>query len=93
MTTITIPPDFNGAKFAKKFDLNPDKDYVVQLGGILDCPSLPDLTEADLADCVGPSEMPPTLDEFIEAFAESEKGNKQKMKDLLERYDRTKKSG
>ncbi|RPJ29153.1 MAG: hypothetical protein EHM33_01925 [Chloroflexi bacterium] len=90
---IVIPPSFNGEKFAKKFNLNPENygDFHVEVGNVLVCPSLPDLTEEDLADCVGPSELKPTLDEFVEAFAESEKGSKQKMKDLLERFERTKK--
>lgn len=90
---LVIPPGFNGEKFSKKFNLDPSSyaDFHVETGNVLVCPSLPDLTEADLADCVGPSERPPSLDEFIEAFSESEKGSKQKMKDLLDRYERTKK--
>lgn len=91
MSQVMIPDGFNGAKFARKFNLDHFTDFVLRPGGILDVPSLPDLTESDLTDCVGAEELPPSLDEFIEAFAESEKGNKQKMKNLLERYERTKK--
>lgn len=47
---IKIPKDFDGQKFMEKFgvdmhDFHADKDG-------LHCESLPNLTEADVADCV-----------------------------------------
>jgi len=45
---ISIPADFDGAKFAEKFNTD---DFWIE-GGQLVCPGLPDLTEADIADCV-----------------------------------------
>lgn len=90
MNKIVVPEQFNGEKFAKKFNLDPDTDFVLRPGRVLDCPPLPDLTPEDLSDCVGLSEKKPTLDEFIDAYSEGEKGNNQKMKDLLDRHERTK---
>jgi len=50
--TIRIPPDFDGAKFAKKYSLDPLTDFYDDGHGNLACPSLPNLTETDLLDCI-----------------------------------------
>lgn len=50
MAIVTIPADFDGAKFTDKFDLD-IHDFHID-GDQLSCPSLPNLTEADLLDCV-----------------------------------------
>lgn len=49
---IKIPFTFDGAKFAKKYNLDPFKDFHDDGNGYLICPSLPDLTDADLLDCI-----------------------------------------
>lgn len=98
MEKLLVSVDFNGNKFAKKFNIpnEPgDRNFWLTPAEhgkfLLHCPSLPDITTEDIADCFGPEEQPPGLDEFLDAYLESEKGNKQKMRDLLERYERTKK--
>ena len=47
---VKIPVDFDGAKFAVKYNLT-RFDFRVE-GGELICPSLPALQESDLVDCV-----------------------------------------
>ena len=47
---IKIPQDFDGQKFIDKFGIGL-RDFRVDENGLI-CPSLPDLTEADIADCV-----------------------------------------
>ncbi len=47
---IPVPANFDGEKFMEKYGLSPT-DFKV-INGMLVCPSLPDLTAADLADCV-----------------------------------------
>jgi hypothetical protein len=47
---IKIPQDFDGQKFINKFGVGLH-DFRVDENG-LHCPSLPNLTEADIADCV-----------------------------------------
>ena len=49
---ITLPDNFDGAKFAQKYNLNPFTDFYSDGNGNLICPSLPDLTDADLLDCL-----------------------------------------
>jgi len=51
MSGIIIPDQFDGAVFAEKYNLNPQKDFRSD-GKNLICPSLPGLTEADLLDCL-----------------------------------------
>lgn len=46
-----IPINFDGAKFAAKYDLDPFKDFYDSKGELI-CPSLPDLTDDDLLDCL-----------------------------------------
>lgn len=46
----TIPPNFDGAKFAAKYNLSVF-DFHIE-GDQLVCPSLPNLTGADLLDCI-----------------------------------------
>ena len=48
----TKPADFDGEKFAKKYNLDPFKDFYDNGKGLIICPSLPNLTDADLLDCV-----------------------------------------
>jgi len=61
---IKIPKNFDGAKFAKKFDLDID-DFFAEYG-YLRCPSLPDLTADDLLDCLvtppSPAELQKSAD-------------------------------
>jgi hypothetical protein len=47
---VQIPLNFDGQKFMKKFGVDYHSFYVNEDG--LFCPSLPDLTEEDIADCV-----------------------------------------
>lgn len=49
---LTKPADFDGEKFAKKYNLDPFKDFCDDGKGHIICPSLPNLTDADLLDCV-----------------------------------------
>lgn len=49
---MIIPDNFNGAKFAQKYNLDPMKDFWSD-GVNLICPSLPNLTDNDLLDCIG----------------------------------------
>jgi len=50
---MKIPNNFDGAKFADKYKLSAfDGDFWVEKGSNLICPSLPNLTGADIADCV-----------------------------------------
>lgn len=46
------PINFDGAKFAKKYNLDPFKDFCDDGKGNIICPSLPNLTDADFLDCV-----------------------------------------
>lgn len=48
---IKIPQNFDGAKFAAKYSLDPFKDFYVNRGDLI-CLSLPNLTEEDLLDCL-----------------------------------------
>lgn len=57
------PYNFDGAKFAKKYNLDPLKDYWDDGNGNIVCPSLPNLTDSDLLDCVTVW-APPTVHEF-----------------------------
>lgn len=47
---VTVPNNFNGAKFANKYNLKWDGFWIDRTG--LHCPMLPNLTELDLSDCV-----------------------------------------
>lgn len=47
-----IPANFDGAKFATKYNLDPFKDFYDNGKGEIVCPSLPDLVDADLLDCI-----------------------------------------
>lgn len=47
---VKIPKDFDGQKFMDKFGVDMH-DFRVDKDG-LHCPSLSDITEADIADCV-----------------------------------------
>ena len=54
---VQIPENFNGSKFAAKYSFSTDpmeqgEQFWLDEQGLLICPSLPDLTEADIADCV-----------------------------------------
>lgn len=46
----TIPANFHGGKFMTKYSLS-QSDFQVRDNELI-CPSLPDLTESDLVDCV-----------------------------------------
>lgn len=46
------PPDFDGAKFAVKYNLDPFIDFYDNGKGEIICPSLPDLVDTDLLDCL-----------------------------------------
>lgn len=46
------PPNFDGAKFAAKYNLDPFKDFYDNGKGEIICPSLPNLVDADLLDCL-----------------------------------------
>lgn len=46
------PEDFDGEKFAKKYNLDPFTDFRDDGKGNIICPSLPNLTDADLLDCI-----------------------------------------
>src|SRR5512140_3695711 len=48
---IPFPPNFDGKKFMEKFNIRDAHTFWIERG-LLYCPSLPDLTEADIADCV-----------------------------------------
>lgn len=48
---VNIPVNFSGQKFAIKYNLDPLTDFRVE-DDILFCPSLPNLTDSDLLDCV-----------------------------------------
>jgi len=48
--TIKMPTNFEGLKFLTKFGLGEDDFWAIK--GELHCPSLPTLTENDIADCV-----------------------------------------
>lgn len=47
---LNMPANFDGEKFQEKFNLSVN-DFVSERG-IITCPSLPDLTDEDIADCV-----------------------------------------
>lgn len=66
---IAKPDNFDGAKFAQKYNLDPVHGFWVDAHGYLWCPSLPDLQASDLADCVfdPPGPPIPTLEERVEA--------------------------
>jgi len=88
---VKIPPYFDGKKFMAKYQLT--NDDFVDRKGFLDVPLLPDLTEKDLEDCVTPPEEVKkeiTLDHFLEAFVEYQKGDPQKMEELLQKYEQSK---
>lgn len=46
------PANFDGTKFATKYNLDPFRDFWDDGRGNIVCPSLPDLTDADLLDCI-----------------------------------------
>lgn len=46
------PTNFDGAKFAAKYNLDPFRDFYDDGNGNIICPSLPNLSDADLLDCV-----------------------------------------
>lgn len=46
------PVNFDGAKFAAKYNLDPFKDFWDDGKGNIIYPSLPNLTNADLLDCI-----------------------------------------
>jgi len=48
---IIVPENFNGEKFAVKFNLSPF-DFSVVGDGYLDCPKLPNIKFKDIEDCV-----------------------------------------
>ena len=48
---ITVKQNFDGQRFANKYGLS-ENDFYLLKNGKLFCPSLPDLTEADIADCI-----------------------------------------
>jgi len=49
---MIIPANFDGQKFASKYNLDPFTDFYSDGNGNLICPSLPNLTDADLLDCI-----------------------------------------
>lgn len=49
---LKIPANFDGAKFAAKYNLDPFKDFFDNGKGEIICPSLPNLVDADLLDCI-----------------------------------------
>jgi len=58
--------NFDGAKFARKYNLDPMSDFIIDASGYLQCPFLPELTAEDIADCV--LDPPPSsVDERLEA--------------------------
>lgn len=46
------PANFDGAKFSKKYNLDPFMDFYDNGKGEIICPSRPDLVDADLLDCI-----------------------------------------
>lgn len=46
------PLNFDGEKFAKKYNLDPFRDFYDDGKGDIICPSLPNLTNTDLLDCI-----------------------------------------
>lgn len=55
------PLNFDGSKFALKFGLNaipPSPDFWIDANGDFQCPSLPNLTETDLLDCIADAPSP-----------------------------------
>lgn len=46
------PDNFDGAKFAAKYNLDPFRDFYDNGNGEIVCPSMPDLVDADLLDCL-----------------------------------------
>ena len=49
---MNIPEKFDGKKFSEKYNLDTlNGDFWIDQSGLV-CPSLPDLTDADIADCV-----------------------------------------
>ena len=86
-----LPKNFDGEKFAKKFGLKNDATVFFAKGGELFVPSMLNLTEGDLADCIAtPEDIPISFDEFLDAFFSSEGGDKEKMKKLTEKYKKQK---
>jgi hypothetical protein len=98
---VKIPINFDGAKFAKKYNLG-KADFWVDSYGDFRCPSLPDLKAKDLEDCIL---LPPSIEElrkkayrkafsnedFIEAYFEYTFENKpQKMQALQEKRESVK---
>lgn len=61
---ITIPENFDGERFASKYTT----DFYIDAHGHLICAAYPDLTLADIADCVTDATPPPTLEERLEAL-------------------------
>jgi len=57
-----LPLNFDGAKFAAKYNLNPLQDFSSDGKENLICPSLPSLTDADLLDCI--ADPPPNHVQF-----------------------------
>jgi len=61
---IAIPNNFDGEKFANKYT----PEFYIDANGHLVCAAYPDLTLADIADCVVDATQPPTLEERLEAL-------------------------
>ncbi len=61
---IPIPTNFNGQKFATKFNLGPFDFHVDD--GLLHSP-IPNLTEADLIDCITTAEEQAEIDSQTQA--------------------------
>lgn len=55
---MKVPSNFDGLKFAKKYSLDPVKGFYIDNKGDFYCPSLPNITEADLLDCVSDPPKP-----------------------------------
>ena len=65
---ITPPLNFDGSKFAAKYGLDVTA-FWIDTQGFFQCPLLPDLTDADLADCIADPAIPTpaTIEERLEA--------------------------
>lgn len=76
------PHNFDGEKFAKKYNLDPFGDFYDDGKGNIICPSLPNLTDTDLLDCLldPPRSVKTTAEE---AIAEVKKTENMEIQNLL----------
>ena len=69
---LSVPDNFNARQFAEFYGLSAEPysgDYWIDGNGFFQCPSLPDLTEEDLARFTSISPEPPaTIEQEINAL-------------------------